>query len=236
MQHTFIKPGRPVRRVFIHCSASDRKAHDNVETMDQWHREKGWAGVGYHYFIRKDGTLEVGRDINKVPAAQQDEKRTGIGGNRGTIAICLHGLKRFTPAQFNTLQDLCGQIDRAYFGKVTFHGHCEVAYKSCPVFDYKEVLGLGPDGRLGRMTADLSGSFMSNGEGTPWYRSTTNMAGGAMALTSITGAAAQVSDDAQVAVQNLGPWVFASILVIAAGAGLFWIVRERMRKSRRFGV
>jgi len=90
----FDKPNRFVDRVFLHCSASDHANHDNVATMDRWHRERGWSGVGYHLFIRKDGTLEDGRDLERTPAAQS-------GHNRGSIAICLHGLKieKFTSAR-----------------------------------------------------------------------------------------------------------------------------------------
>lgn len=139
----FRKPVRAVGRVFIHCSASDNPDHDNVATMDLWHKQRGWSGVGYHFFIRKSGLLEIGRDIEKVPAAQE-------GNNAGTIAICLHGLARakFTEQQFEALRSLCQQINAAYEGGVTFHGHCEVANKACPVFDYKTVLGLRPGGVL----------------------------------------------------------------------------------------
>ena len=31
---------------------------------------------------------------------------------------------------------------------VTFHGHCEVAAKACPVFPYKAVLGLDAHGEM----------------------------------------------------------------------------------------
>lgn len=144
MSYTFKKPARPVSRVFIHCSASDNPAHDNVATMDAWHKARGWSGVGYHFFIRKDGTLEIGRDLEKVPAAQE-------GNNTGTIAICLHGLlvEKFTDAQFNTLRSLCRQINAAYGNALTFHGHCEVANKTCPVFDYRKVLLLDAKGKMG---------------------------------------------------------------------------------------
>lgn len=139
----FKKPSRIIDRVFIHCSASDNKNHDNIATIDKWHRERGFAGVGYHYFIRKDGTLEEGRDLERNPAAQR-------GHNKGTIAICLHGLKSFTEDQFETLAALCVDIDDAYNHKVTFHGHCEVSSKTCPVFDYRRVLDLTPKGYMRR--------------------------------------------------------------------------------------
>lgn len=151
MSFIFRKPSRPVTRVFLHCSASDNPEHDNVATMDAWHKEKGWNGVGYHFFIRKIGQLETGRNIELTPAAQE-------GNNTGTIAICLHGLKveKFTQAQFATLKELCRQIYAAYGGNITFHGHCEVARKACPVFDYRAVLGLDAKGRLGALATATS--------------------------------------------------------------------------------
>lgn len=157
MTYHFQKPSRAVKRVFVHCSASDHANHDNVATMRKWHKQRGWSDVGYHYFIRKDGTLELGRPISKTPAAQGGKKNLRKGrktpaGNRGTIAICCHGLKKekFTNAQFKTLRRLCREIHDAYNGGVTFHGHREVAYKECPVFDYKKVLGLDSNGRMTR--------------------------------------------------------------------------------------
>ena len=146
----FTKPQRTIERVFIHCSASDHPDHDSVEVMRRWHTDpepagRGWRDVGYHFFIRKSGRLEAGRPLDLIPAAQ-------AGHNRDSIAICLHGLEqdRFTGHQFNTLVRLCKDIDREYESQVTFHGHCEVANKSCPVFDYRQVLGLDEDGSMAR--------------------------------------------------------------------------------------
>lgn len=163
----FRKPARFVGRVFLHCSASDNPDHDNVATMDLWHKQRGWTGVGYHFFIRKSGLLEIGRDIEKVPAAQE-------GHNAGSIAICLHGLARdkFTEAQFRTLVGLCHQINEAYAGHVTFHGHCEVARKACPVFDYKSLLSLGTGGVL---TAASGGKGLAEQLETPSLDTTSGL-------------------------------------------------------------
>ena len=141
--YVFKKPARPVDRVFVHCSASDNPDHDSAAVINDWHKQKGWAGIGYHFFIRKNGVLEQGRSIEKTPAAQE-------GNNTGTIAICLHGLAgdKFTEAQFDTLRNLCDQINQAYGGAITFHGHCEVSKKTCPVFDYRAFLDLDPQGKM----------------------------------------------------------------------------------------
>ena len=78
----------------------------------------------------------------KTPAAQK-------GHNTGTIAICLHGLHKhnFTLNQYETLQNICKKINSVY-DEVTFHGHCEVSAKACPVFDYKAVLELDSLGHI----------------------------------------------------------------------------------------
>lgn len=140
----FTKPRRKVTRVFIHCTASELKKHDSAAAIRKMHLDRGWSDIGYHLFIRKNGMLENGRDLEKVPAAQK-------GHNTNSIAICLHGLKKdlFTAKQFKTLKQLCIEISKAYEGEISFHGHCEVASKSCPVFDYKSVLKLDRYGALG---------------------------------------------------------------------------------------
>lgn len=140
---TFFKPQRYVNTVFIHCSASDNPAHDDVSVMREWHLAKGWADVGYHFFITKAGIVQAGRPLEATPAAQ-------AGHNTGSIAICCHGLQKnlFTDAQMAALYTLCHDILDAYKGEITFHGHCEVSPKSCPVFDYKAVLQLDHNGRM----------------------------------------------------------------------------------------
>jgi len=140
----FKKPKREVDRIFLHCSASDNPSHDDVSVMRDWHvNGRGWSDVGYHFFIQKNGNLQPGRPLAKTPAAQK-------GNNRGTIAVCLHGLaeEKFTKAQYRTLIGLCNEIDGAYGGMLTFHGHREVSTKSCPVFPYRKVLGLDDHGEM----------------------------------------------------------------------------------------
>ena len=138
----FTKPKRKVLRVFIHCSASDHPEHDNIATIRGWHLSRGFRDVGYHFFICKDGSLQYGRDLEKTPAAQK-------GHNLYTLAVCLHGLKeeKFTKAQFKTLKQLARQIEHNY-DNISFHGHCEVSAKACPVFNYKQVLDLDIYGSL----------------------------------------------------------------------------------------
>lgn len=139
----FIKPTRPVHSTWIHCSASDQAAHDDVAVMRRWHLERGWNDVGYHFFIRKSGDVQAGRNLEQIPAAQ-------AGHNTGAIAVCLHGLEvqLFTEAQLNTLRALAQAINVAYDLEMRFRGHREVSVKTCPVFNYQLALGLDEEGRL----------------------------------------------------------------------------------------
>lgn len=136
---------RHLHKIWLHCSASDNPNHDNAQTMDRWHRQKGWNEIGYHIFMSKGGVMQMGRGWNKTPAAHRPE-------NRRSMAICLHGLEvdKFTGIQEQVLNVAARAFDqgiqhlRGY--RPTFHGHREVAAKLCPVFDYRRWLNLDATG------------------------------------------------------------------------------------------
>ena len=139
----FTPPKRPVNKIYIHCSASDSPESDNVETIRGWHYARGFADIGYHFYINNYGNIADGRSLEKIPAAQK-------GHNMYSLAICLGGLTHFNETQFDTLRDMCIAIRDAYLKEgitITFHGHNEVSNKTCPVFDYKEVLKLDKYGK-----------------------------------------------------------------------------------------
>lgn len=138
----FTSPNRVVDTIFLHCSASDVESHDDISVMKRWHMvDNGWSRVGYHFFINKNGDIQEGCPIEQDPIAQK-------GHNKGSIAICLHGLKisKFTKQQLDSVKKLCKAITDSYDKKIRIRGHKEVSTKSCPVFDYKTTLGLNADG------------------------------------------------------------------------------------------
>ncbi len=149
MEAMFQMPKRRVERVFLHCSAWDDppgeellgvEMHDWIEVLHTKAKSEGglglmWSEIGYQYLIDSQGERIAGRSLEKIPAAQR-------GNNTGTIAIMVHGLKRFAPAALNECAQLCREINMAYSGRISFHGHCEVSIKSCPVFNYHGLLHL----------------------------------------------------------------------------------------------
>jgi hypothetical protein len=132
---------RTPHTTFLHCSASDNPLHDDVTVIRSWHLLNGWKDVGYHFYIKKNGNIQVGRSVELTPAAQ-------VGFNTGTLAICLGGLNTFSEEQFITLRTLCKQINAAH-RQMRFRGHKEVdKTRLCPVYDYKTVLNLDENGYI----------------------------------------------------------------------------------------
>lgn len=126
---------RKINLIVVHCSATDNKKYDNVATMDRWHRERGFRKVGYHFYIRKDGTVENGRDISEVGAHAK-------GHNGMSIGICLGGLKeeKFTQHQFDACARIIRELRKVIDEKLDVVPHRVLSKtKACPVFDMMEI-------------------------------------------------------------------------------------------------
>jgi N-acetyl-anhydromuramyl-L-alanine amidase AmpD len=111
-----------------------------VETIRLWHvKERGWSDIGYHYVIRRDGTVEHGRDVLEVGAHVQ-------GFNHNSIGICLvggvdaagHSEHNFTSQQMDSLFSLVSVLQNRWPTAVV-QGHRDFpdVTKDCPCFDVK---------------------------------------------------------------------------------------------------
>ena len=125
---------RNITKIILHCSDSDIPAHDDIKVIKEWHLERGFNDVGYHYFITTNGKLQYGRPIGDAGAHCR-------GHNHDSIGICLHGKTRFHPAQFGVLRKLLETLDFALRIKDVY-GHCDFdkGKPHCPGFDYKRIL------------------------------------------------------------------------------------------------
>lgn len=141
----FEVPRRRIDKIFLHCSASDNRSLVGtalVEEVRRWHLARGFSDVGYHFLIDKSGVVLPGRDAERTPAAQK-------GHNRGSLAIMVHGLEDFPAPMLEACRELCNEINESLAGRISFHGHHEVApHKTCPVFDYRKLLRLDRFGRM----------------------------------------------------------------------------------------
>lgn len=59
-------------------------ASGTVQAIHQAHLNRGWIGIGYHYYVRKDGTIWRGRAENSIGAHT-------VGYNGKAIGICFEG-------------------------------------------------------------------------------------------------------------------------------------------------
>ena len=75
---------RTIDSIIIHCSATPCGQDFTAADIDRWHRQRSFNGIGYHFVIRLDGTIENGRAIEK-PGAHC------IGWNNRSIGICYIG-------------------------------------------------------------------------------------------------------------------------------------------------
>ena len=75
---------RKINKIIIHCAATNPTMDINAATINEWHLEKGWSGIGYHFFIKRDGQIELGRPLETSGAHTK-------GNNRNSIGICYNG-------------------------------------------------------------------------------------------------------------------------------------------------
>jgi N-acetyl-anhydromuramyl-L-alanine amidase AmpD len=140
--------------IVVHCSATGPAADIGVAQITQWHKQRGFDTVGYHYVIRRNGTLETGRRESEIGAHVR-------GHNANSIGVCLAGgvdakgkpENNFTPAQFSALENLLRELKSRY-PHARILGHRDLSpdkngdgritpdefIKACPSFDVTQWL------------------------------------------------------------------------------------------------
>lgn len=75
---------RTINKIIIHCSATPEGKDYTVKDIDRDHRKRGFAKIGYHYVIYRDGTIHQGRKESEVGAHAR-------GYNANSIGVCYIG-------------------------------------------------------------------------------------------------------------------------------------------------
>ena len=70
--------------IVVHCSATKPTMNIGAYEIDRWHRERGWLEIGYHFVIKRDGHIELGRPMEAIGAHAK-------GYNNESVSICLIG-------------------------------------------------------------------------------------------------------------------------------------------------
>lgn len=130
---------RPIDLILIHCSATPEGREVSADEIRQWHKQRGFSDIGYHFVVHQDGKVETGRPLTQIGAHCR-------GHNQRSIGICYTGgLARDgktpkdtrTDAQRTALYALVTLL-RYLFPNATLHGHNEYAAKACPSFNVQK--------------------------------------------------------------------------------------------------
>ena len=143
-----------IKYIVVHCSATKTNFDIGKHDIDIWHKRRGWSGIGYHYVIRRDGTIEPGRPLDQIGAH-------AYGYNKVSWGVCLVGgldkdgkaEDNFTAEQYHALEDILNELyEKAPQAQIV--GHRDLSpdidgdgviekwewKKECPCFDVAEFI------------------------------------------------------------------------------------------------
>lgn len=135
-----------------------------VETIHNYHKNKGWAGIGYHYYVRKDGSIYKGR-----PETMAGAHCPGV--NSTSIGICAEGdfnVETMSEVQKQAIIDLIADIKSRY--NITYiKGHRDILATSCPGdnFPFDEIVnGTANNTQTTKSIVDLANEVIAGKYGT----------------------------------------------------------------------
>lgn len=133
---------RSISHIVLHCTASPEGREVSVKEIDRWHRQAGFAKIGYHYVIHLDGSISEGRPLEEAGAhvAGYNATTIGISYVGGVSANDVNIAKDTrTPAQKAAMFKLVSDL-KARFPNAEVLGHRDFpgVSKACPCFDARK--------------------------------------------------------------------------------------------------
>lgn len=119
---------KPDKILLHHAEASKC----TVQDVNRWHKNNGWSGIGYHYFVSKDGKIYKGRPDNAQGAHCPGQNNTSIG-------ICAEGsyMKEQMPeAQKVSIAELIKYLKDKYPAIKSVKKHKDCYATDCPGTNY----------------------------------------------------------------------------------------------------
>jgi len=133
---------RKINKIIVHCSDS---SWGTEKVVDQWHKQRGWSGCGYHFVILNDRptSTSILKSLDGAICPSRGLETVGAhckGHNKHSIGICLIGKDTFTDAQYHSLVALIWEL-RSLYGHIPMFEHREFnSGKTCPNFNLDTVL------------------------------------------------------------------------------------------------
>lgn len=139
-----MRSSESVRFLILHCSATRCNKDYSVQQLMRDHMKRGFRTIGYHFYIRKDGTATQHRKLLEVGAHCRPYNRCSIG-------ICYEGgldehgkpCDTRTEAQTVRITELLYKLHKL-FPKAKIVGHHDlpgITPKDCPCLDTHAVFG-----------------------------------------------------------------------------------------------
>lgn len=122
-----VRSGDPNGIVLHHAAASSA----SVDTVHSGHKGNGWIGIGYHFYVRKDGSVYRGRPENWVGAHTYGHNSTKLG-------ICAEGNfenESMPEAQKDAIIELLAYLFGKY-GVLPVLKHKDLSVTACPGKNY----------------------------------------------------------------------------------------------------
>ncbi|MEQ8236911.1 MAG: N-acetylmuramoyl-L-alanine amidase [Syntrophomonadaceae bacterium] len=111
-------------RLVVHHSASQDVPAAEIH---KWHLQRGFSGIGYHYLIRTNGTVEISRPVSMEGAHAQ-------GFNADSIGVCMTGnFMQTSPSreQLSALTELVLELN-LHYGPLQICRHSDLNPTDCP--------------------------------------------------------------------------------------------------------
>ena len=93
-----------------------------------WHLQNGWAGIGYHLYIRKDGSVHAGRPLWASGAHT-------LNFNMCTLGVCCEGNydveTAMPPAQLQALREVLAYL-KGLYPNAAVRCHRDLNATACP--------------------------------------------------------------------------------------------------------
>ena len=121
---------REIKKVVIHCTDSSDSLDIGKKEITDWHKQRGWSDIGYHYVVRGNGSIERGRD-DRIPGAHVK------GHNSDSIGIVWVGKNDIDSRQQDSLINIVKVMLNLYDLSIDdVYGHNELfPGKTCPNLD-----------------------------------------------------------------------------------------------------
>ena len=131
---------RTITLIVIHCSAVRPDQTSSAKKIDEWHKDRKFKCIGYHYVIRRNGEIEPGRPEEQIGAHC-------VNHNAHSIGVCYEGGLdiRGQPADTRTAEQkaamrrLLEKLHRRYPRALIVGHHDLNPGKACPCFDAVQV-------------------------------------------------------------------------------------------------